>query len=73
VEADRPNQEGDCDVSHLEDLRLANSNGFFAGHWEALARIVLFFDWNPFQSTAADDGEVVASATKNCGVPCRHF
>lgn len=28
LEADWPSQEGGCDVSHLEDLRLANSNGF---------------------------------------------
>ena len=32
----------------------------------------LLFGWSLFQSTAVDDGEVVASAT-NCGEPCRHF
>jgi hypothetical protein len=32
VEADRPSQKGGCDVSDLEDLRLVNSNGSFAGH-----------------------------------------
>lgn len=28
VEADRPSQEGDCDVSHLEDRCLRTPNGF---------------------------------------------